>query len=153
MDALSAIRNFRLVLVDDDDSIRAALNYHFRKKKVAMISFGSGEEALDHLRQFHADIVITDYYLPGINGMQFIRELNNIRPGVIKILMTAYGTLDIAVEAIRAGVHDFIRKPFNTETLELTILSVMRRVRPDFNRVSPDGGGGGKLNGVIRSNN
>ncbi len=118
-----------MLLVDDDDSIRTSLGFYFRKKKIPCVPFASAEQALDYLSSHEADLVITDYSLPGLNGLEFIAELQRIQPDIGKILITAYGNFDIAVQGIKLGVHGFIQKPFNTKAVESAIETVMRRLK------------------------
>ncbi len=141
MTANESIQSARTVLVDDDESIRSGLTFYFGKKKMPLETFVSAEHALDYLGRQDADIVIVDFCLPGIDGLQFIRELNSLKPDVGKILVTAYASLDMAVEAIKLGVHDFIQKPFQTGTIELAIEAVLRKLQRKSLLVSHDRGG------------
>lgn len=134
MTAYTSILAVRIILVDDDDSIRSGLSYSFGKKKVPLVTFATAEHALDYLGNHEADLIITDFSLPGLNGLQFIRELNSLKPDIGKILITAYASLDMAVEAIKLGVHDFIQKPLKTETIESAIEAVMTRLQKESKR-------------------
>jgi signal transduction histidine kinase len=129
----------RIFLVDDDECIRRSLGFYFRRKKVPFFSFATAEEALEQVREQRAELIITDYNLPGLNGLELIQELNAIDPGFMKILITAYGNMDIAVEAMRLGVHDMIRKPFNTETIESAINALTQKVRQGSGGIYVDG--------------
>jgi signal transduction histidine kinase len=129
MNEIDTIQDLTIFLVDDDESIRRSLEFCFRRRKVPFFSFGTAEEALRQIRERKASLIITDYSLPGLNGLQFVRELNGLDPGLLKILITAYGNLDIAIEAMRLGVHDFIQKPFNTETIESSIHALIERAK------------------------
>jgi DNA-binding NtrC family response regulator len=119
----------RIVLVDDDDSIRSGLSFVFGKKRVPLEAFATAEQALDYLGDHEADLVITDFSLPGLNGLELFKALNSLKPGMGKILITAYASLDMAVQAIKLGVHDFVQKPFKTHTVESAIESVMTRIQ------------------------
>lgn len=139
MSTLHLMQELKMLLIDDDDSIRTSLNFYFGKKGVSFKSFATAELALDYLGESDADLVITDYLLPGLNGLEFIRRLNGFKPNIMKILITAYGNLDIAMEAVELGIYDFIRKPFNTKTIETAILALMKRDAGETNRFFLDG--------------
>jgi DNA-binding response OmpR family regulator len=134
-----SIQDLRIILVDDDESIRHSLEFYFRRKGVSLVSFGTAEEALQRVQEHEAGLVITDYRLPGLNGLQFVQELNGIDPQLLKILITAYGTLDVVTQAMRLGIHDFIQKPFNAEAMESAICTLIQRRK--------DGSDGVFLNG------
>jgi two-component system, NtrC family, C4-dicarboxylate transport response regulator DctD len=125
MTTQKSIQNVRIILVDDDDSIRSGLSFAFSKKRVPMEAFATAELALDYLDKHDADLVITDFSLPGLNGLEFIRTLNGLQPDLGKILITGHATLDMAVEAIKLGVHVFIEKPLRTNTIESAIERAM----------------------------
>ncbi len=140
MSSIDTIRDVSIILVDDDESIRRSLEFCFRRKKIPFRSFETAEEALKHIRNLEAaSIVISDYRLPGLNGLQLFEELNGIDPSLWKILITAHGNLDVAVEAMRLGVHDFIQKPFNSRTIEMAIHALIKRMKHDSNGIFVDG--------------
>ena len=77
----------------------------------------SAEEGLDALKKERFDIIITDYHLRGMDGLEFLRLASRRHPKTVNILITAYGSDEVASKAIKAGAHDFIQKPFSPETL------------------------------------
>ena len=102
-----------VLLVDDDESIRTSLTYFFRKKTRAFLALPSAESALDLLKkETDWDAVISDFKLPGMDGIAFLKEVKKHVPKMKTALITAYANVDIVTEALRAGVHDFIQKPF-----------------------------------------
>lgn len=121
MEDFTSIQDLNIVLVDDDESIRHSLTFYFRKKNVALFSFATAEEALQHMQKNHSDLVITDYRLPGMNGLQLLNVLNLLHCEVGKILITGYGNSDVAVDAMELGVHDFIQKPFSARTIAAAV--------------------------------
>ena len=76
------------------------------------------EEGLEALKKKKHDIVFSDYMLPGINGLEFLKIVNETHPNIIKVFITAYFTSDVFYEAINIGVQDFIQKPYTTSIIE-----------------------------------
>ena len=77
----------------------------------------SAEEGLEGVRGESFDIIISDFRLPGLNGLDFIRQATVIQPDAIRFLITAYRDDRIVSEAVRIGIHDFIEKPFSVKKL------------------------------------
>ncbi len=92
-----------------------------------------------YFRTTRPELLLTDYRLPGLNGLELVRELNGIYPGCMKILITGHGNLDIAAEAMRLGVHDLIQKPFNAETIQSAVKTLKERARQDLRGFWVDG--------------
>ena len=129
----------KILLVDDDESIRLSLSYYFRNKVGAFMALESAEEALDHLKDEAYDIILCDYSLPGLDGLAFFQELSRQNNRVLKILVTAFGNLEIAVQAIRIGVHDFIMKPFTAATVEKSITGLIDKQGKEMAAILVDG--------------
>ncbi len=101
-----------ILLVDDDDSIRTSMEYFFRRKTRAFKSVPSAEMALDlMITENNWDAVISDYKLPGMDGICFLKQVKKRLPRVKTALITAYASMDVVTDALRAGIHDFIQKP------------------------------------------
>jgi two-component system response regulator (stage 0 sporulation protein F) len=80
---------------------------------------------LEELKRKDYDIIILDYRLPGMNGVQFLKQIQETHAHVMKILITAYGNKEVFSQAIELGVGDFIDKPFSTKILEDTLLRLI----------------------------
>ena len=107
-----------VLLVDDDESIRTSLTYFFRKKTRSFKSVPSAEAALALFgRETEWDAVISDFKLPGMNGIAFLRIVKKRLPQAKTALITAYANMDVVTDALRAGIHDFIQKPFKAITI------------------------------------
>lgn len=124
---MEALKTQRILLVDDDQSIRLSLFYYFGKKCAFFGCRETAEQALEHLQKQAYDIVICDYRLPGMDGLSFFQELHRLKVPVLKILITAFGNMELAIEAIKIGVHDFILKPFNAHTVEQSLLRLIEK--------------------------
>src|SRR3989304_2962034 len=110
-----------VVVVADQAAIRESMVITFRREGYAVESAESGEEALDLLYRKPFDLVVTDLRLTGIGGLEVLRRTKELFPDTEVVVMTAYGTIEGAVEAIKAGAYDYLTKPFQPE--ELTLVS------------------------------
>jgi len=110
-----------VLVVDDQAAIRESMVITFRREGYAVESAESGEEALDLLYRKPFDLVVTDLRLTGIGGLEVLRRTKELFPDTEVVVMTAYGTIEGAVEAIKAGAYDYLTKPFQPE--ELTLVS------------------------------
>ncbi len=110
-----------ILLVEDDEVVRDSLCTSFEQRGWPLISFATGEECIEKLGGRSCDIIISDYLLPEMDGIELIRRLGDGCKGAAKILITAYGNEKLLSEAIEAGVDDVIDKPFSMKTLEESI--------------------------------
>jgi nitrogen regulation protein NR(I) len=100
-----------ILIVDDDKSIRYSLKRMF-EEKYSILTAQNGEEALDRMKESSPDLVIMDIKMPGRNGIDVLKEMKLIDPKSLVIIMTAYGTTETAIEAMKYGAFDYILKPF-----------------------------------------
>ncbi len=104
-----------ILVVDDEVNIRNALVTMLGKRGYLARGAGTGEEALRHLDEARMNLVITDLRMPGIGGMEFLRRLKAAWPDTEVVVMTAFGSIDTAVEAMRLGAYDYLTKPIDRE--------------------------------------
>ncbi len=107
----------RILVIDDEQIIQDVLSDFLSNENFVVNSASSGEEALKELEEKHYDIVLSDMKMPGISGIDLLKELKRRKMDIIVIIMTGYGTVDTAVEAIKLGAFDYIMKPFKMEEL------------------------------------
>ena len=100
-----------VVVVDDEDSNLTSLRKIFQKEGMRPLTAASGQEALELCRQHRVHVVLTDLMMPGMSGVDVIKALRTVAPDVEVVVMTAYGTIETAVEAMREGAYDFVEKP------------------------------------------
>jgi two-component system response regulator AtoC len=110
-----------VLVVDDDDAMREMLVGLLEAEGLATHTAATADEALERVAEHEVDLILSDVRMPGRTGVELVGELRNTRPGTPVILMTAFGSIDSAVEAMRAGAFDYITKPFNRETVLLAI--------------------------------
>lgn len=115
-----------ILIVDDDPGIVAWLEDTLPQEGIAVHGETSARVALERLRDQAFDIVISDVEMPEMRGLELLRAIHEIRPMQMVLLITAFGSINLAVEAVRAGAVDFLAKPFRTEVLALAVHRAMR---------------------------
>lgn len=118
----------RMLVVDDKANMRELLEQTFRERGFDIITASSGEDAIDYISEYYFDVVITDLTMPGKDGMAVLRAAKGAYPDTEVIMITAYGTIDTAVEAMRLGAYDFVTKPFKISTIENKVDKLLHRI-------------------------
>jgi DNA-binding NtrC family response regulator len=116
----------KILVVDDEPIKRAVLEDELREAGYDVAAASHPLEAESILEKSNFDVVLTDLRMPGQDGIGFLRELKEKRPEQNVIVMTAYGTVETAVEAMKSGAFDYIQKPFSTEELLLKLDRLLR---------------------------
>jgi len=127
MDLFVRLQGMKVLLVEDDQWVRDSLRRFFANENCALMAVETGEDALEIIKDNDCDIVITDYRLPGMDGLEFLKKAQRLNARFKKILLTAYMTEAVISEAFRLGVHEFIEKPFSTEDLEEALARVLEK--------------------------
>ncbi len=107
-----------LLVVDDEPQMLIAINETLRRSGYSITTAGSGMEAVRKLKEKYYQLVITDMRMPEVSGLDLLRKVKNLAPQTPVILLTAYGTIQNAVDAMRDGAYDYLLKPFSAESLE-----------------------------------
>src|SRR5512135_2234926 len=105
------MRKSSILLIDDDDSLRRVMEFSLTEAGHKVRAAASGEEGLRLFENETFDAVITDITMPGMNGMEVLAKVRERDSGIPVIMITAYGTIESAVEAMREGAFDYITKP------------------------------------------
>ncbi len=111
------IRDKKILLIDDDESIRDSLRMFFLAEGLHIDAVETAEEGLEALARQHYDVIITDYNLPGMDGPYFFKRIHDLCPASFKILMTAY-TQELPAAAADLGVDECMQKPFSTRSIK-----------------------------------
>ena len=111
------MRRAAILVVDDDESLRRVTQVQLQQAGFGVEAASSGKQALEILEAKPVDLVLTDMKMPGMTGVELLRAVQQSQPETLVILMTAYGTIETAVEAMKAGAYDYITKPVNQEEL------------------------------------
>ncbi|MCA9710434.1 MAG: sigma-54-dependent Fis family transcriptional regulator, partial [Myxococcales bacterium] len=114
-----------VLVVDDEASIVEALGKVLRKEGLSVITAGNGKAALEVVRRQPVDVMITDLRMPGMGGDDLLKAVKAITPEIEVIVMTAYGTVETAVEAMKRGAYDFISKPLKRASVIATVTKAL----------------------------
>jgi len=117
----------RILVVDDETGIRESLSEVLREEGFYVDAVGNGEEALEALKQNTYDLMLLDLMMPGMSGVDVMRVSGELAPDTKVILLTAHGSLDTAVDALRLGAHDYILKPATTHEILASITRGLAR--------------------------
>ncbi len=120
-----------ILIVDDESEMRSALAHALTRGGFNVESAASGNDALLKIKKDPISLVITDIKMPEMSGMEVLGAVKKISPQIPVIVITAYGSIHNAVEAMRAGAADYLLKPFSFETLEATVKKVLASVESD----------------------
>ncbi len=108
-----------ILIVDDEEFIRLSLNQILSEEKHNVILTESGAAALKTIKEEEIDLVLLDLNLPDMNGLDILKQLKSIQPGILTIIMTGFASVESAVEAIKLGAYDYIKKPFKADAIKL----------------------------------
>jgi two-component system response regulator PilR (NtrC family) len=116
----------RILVVDDEESIREFLDIMLRKEGYEITTAEDGEKAIEIFKKKTFDMVISDLQMPKLNGLELLRAIKDQNPDVIFLMITAFGTTETAVEAMKVGAYDYITKPFKIDEVRLNIANALR---------------------------
>ena len=116
-------------VIDDQAMMRDSLTATLKSQDHKVFAFESAHEALTDIRQRSYEVIITDLRLPGMDGVELLREMRRLGIDVPVVLMTAYASVDTAVDAMKLGAFDYIQKPFNPEEVEILVERAVRERR------------------------
>ncbi|MBI4221535.1 MAG: sigma-54-dependent Fis family transcriptional regulator [Planctomycetes bacterium] len=116
----------KILIVDDEKLMRVSLEDKLTKEGYAVNSLSNAVEGIKLLQSTNFDAVITDLRLPKIDGMDFLREIKKASPDTVVIIMTAYGSIENAVTAMKEGAYDYVTKPFSLEELTVKLQKALK---------------------------
>jgi len=119
---------YSILVVDDEESIRRLLHKELANPNREVLTAADGAEAMAMVRTHWFDVVIMDLWLPDISDLDLLIRIRESIPHIEVIMITGHGDVDIAVEAMKLGACDFIRKPFNLDRLDLIVEKAHQRV-------------------------
>ena len=127
MDVFSKIREMKIFLIDDDEWIRDSLRIFFETEGCRVLALETAEEGLSAIKDQAFDIIIVDYKLPGLDGLEFLKRIHNSQAHAIKILITAYRNESVVAEARKLKVQGFVEKPFTSDTIMASLAYAIKR--------------------------
>ncbi|MEW6660737.1 MAG: response regulator [Thermodesulfobacteriota bacterium] len=116
-----------ILIVDDEKNIRLALSMSLEKLELPVETAASGEEALEKLAQESYELMLLDLRMPGLDGMEVLRRVSQQLPDLKVIIITAYGSIDLAVEAMKLGAVDFLQKPFDAGQVREVVRRILEK--------------------------
>ncbi len=120
--------NHRIMVIDDEKIVGDMAKMSLEQEGYAVETFLSAEPALKRLEEERFDVVVTDYKMKGIDGMEVLRTVRSRHPATQVIMITAFANLDAAIEALRRDVHDFFPKPVKIKELKASIKRALEKL-------------------------
>ena len=127
---------YRILVVDDDPGMRLAMVETLKRKKYQVDQAVDGEDGLTKVSRYAYQALITDLRMPGMTGLELLHKVKKKSPATEVILVTAYGTVGNAVEAMKEGAYDYLQKPFSTSDLEQLVYDALMKNTPK-NAIKP----------------
>ncbi|MEW6004048.1 MAG: sigma-54 dependent transcriptional regulator [Stygiobacter sp.] len=121
-----------ILIIDDEESQVQSLKTFLSKRGFKIITSNNGEDAIQKVKVNNIDITFTDYKMPGWDGLTTLKKIKEINPEIDVVVMTAFGTIENAVELMKAGAYDFLTKPIDLDQLE----SILMRLKERRNLIS-----------------
>jgi len=122
-------REFHILIVDDDEIVREAIRSLLLEEGYTVLSAKDGIDAIKILRAEDMHLVITDLRMPGADGSEVLKYAVKSDPDIVVVILTAYGTLDTALNSIKDGAYDYLTKPFKIQEIILLVEKVFRRAQ------------------------
>src|SRR5579872_4695615 len=116
----------QVLIVDDEPNLRKILSAQLTRDGYEVMTAEDGEQGLAALKEHHIDLVITDLKMPKVDGMTLLRKALEDDPELPVVLITAHGTIDTAVEALKSGAFDFVTKPFDKDEVRQIVAKALR---------------------------
>lgn len=124
----------RILVVDDELAIRLTVRELLRRDGYDTVAVASGEEALELIQSQPFDLALIDLVMPGMDGVELMRRLQEVAPDTVTIVLTARGSMETAIEAIRLGAHDYLTKPCDERLLKRCVETGLTRRREELRR-------------------
>ncbi|MBC8553128.1 MAG: sigma-54-dependent Fis family transcriptional regulator [Candidatus Brocadiales bacterium] len=117
--------NKTILVTDDDESLRRVIEYNLDNKGYRLLLASNGEEALNIFKSEDVDVVVTDIKMEKMDGLELLEEIKRLNSNALVIMITAYGSIETAVKAMKLGAYDYITKPFDRDELQIMIAKAL----------------------------
>ena len=121
------MKALKVLFVDDEIDFLETLMKRMKKRGVNVAGVGSGEQALDYLNKQPVDVVVLDVRMPGIDGIQTLREIKRIDPLMEVIMLTGHASIEVAIEGMELGAFDYLMKPADIDELFYKIQDAFKK--------------------------
>jgi DNA-binding NtrC family response regulator len=127
--AAPAAPQIRLLIVDDDEQLRQTLARRFQKQGMIVAEASSAEQALPLVDKDRFDVALLDLHLPGMSGVELLERVKAVQPELEVVMLTAHGSIDTAILAMKHGAYDYLTKPFHLPELEIHVQKAFEKVQ------------------------
>ena len=117
----------KILVVDDEEDVRETLSTVLENLDYDPCVAANGEEALETIRQKPIDIILSDLYMPGMNGIELLKRVKSEKKSIVFLMITAHPTIETAVDAIKKGAYDYLTKPFHIEEVRIKLGRAMEK--------------------------
>jgi len=121
------MERLNILIIDDEEAQLASLKSFLSRRNYEVFTAGAGEEGFEIAKENAIDIILTDFQMPGWSGLDVVRNVKKLNPGIDMVIMTAYGTVETAVVLMKEGAYDYLIKPINLDELEVTLNKIKER--------------------------
>jgi DNA-binding NtrC family response regulator len=121
------LRALKVLFVDDEIDFLETLMKRMKKRGIDVAGVGNGEQALDYLNKHPVDVVVLDVRMPGIDGIQTLREIKRINPLMEVIMLTGHASIEVAIEGMELGAFDYLMKPADIDELFYKIQDAFKK--------------------------
>jgi DNA-binding NtrC family response regulator len=126
---MSTNATIHLLLVDDDEALLNTMSQRFLRRGLSVVTATDGAEALERAEQDRFDVALLDLHLPDMTGVDLLGKLKQQQPQLEAIMLTAHGSMETAIQAMKAGAYDYLTKPFQSSDLDIHIQKAYEKVR------------------------
>jgi signal transduction histidine kinase len=123
------IASRRILIVDDEPNVLRTLEAILREEDYSVDACGDGEQALQAIRERHYDLVLTDLKMPNVDGLAVLAEVRKRSPNTVTVMLTGYGSVDSAIEAVQLGAYEYLVKPAEVPELKAAVRRALERKR------------------------
>jgi two-component system response regulator PilR (NtrC family) len=117
----------KILVVDDEKSMREILEIFLKNEGYSVSVANNGETATAEIKKDIYDLIITDMKMPKVSGLELLRNVKQIAPNSVVVIVTAFGTTESAVEAMKLGAYDYIQKPFQMDNIRLVVKNALEK--------------------------
>jgi two-component system response regulator PilR (NtrC family) len=117
----------KILVVDDEEDVRETLATVLENLNYQALLAADGEEALSVVKNQRVDVILSDLYMPGMNGIELLKRVKTEKKNIIFLMITAHPTIETAVDAIKKGAYDYLTKPFHIEEVRIKLSRAMEK--------------------------
>jgi len=121
-------KSFQIMVIDSDKYVRESLSTFFENGQLRFLIFKSASEGLNSLKYQDIDVIISDYFLPDMDGLTFLKKAAVQKPGIARVLMATIVTDELKKEISMAGIDAFLEKPISVESLDHIISEINKKI-------------------------